>query len=129
MRRSVVAALIGLCLAACSSPNAGGVGTDKTTPGTAFDVAAVKANFTDECKNPIVVDDLFCEQVKTDQMWGSGTTLTVPSTLNSAATDRAGVICSQAAAAHFDGDGNDLRYQSVEVLDKDGTNAAVCQVP
>ena len=101
---------------------------DESTSTPSFDIAAVKANFTDECKDPIVVDDLFCQQVKIDQMTASGIDLTVPTGLNAASTARADAICDQITTAHFDGDGNDLGYQSVVILSKDGGEAATCLV-
>jgi len=93
-----------------------------------FDVAAVKASFTEECKSPIVVDDLFCEQVKIAGITGEGQILNVPTTLNAASTARAAVICKQLTFAHFDGAGKDLGYRIVGVLNKDGGHAAACTV-
>lgn len=92
----------------------------------AFDVAAVRLNFTAECKNPIVVDDLFCEQVRISDMFAEGTILNVPTNLNAAAKDRAGAICEQVATAHHDGNGKDLGYVTIGVLDKDGAFMASC---
>jgi hypothetical protein len=95
-------------------------------PGS-FDVALVQSNFTAECQDPIVVDDLFCQQVKISEMTGQGTTLIVPTGLNHLATDRAAAICDQLAVAHYDGDTSaDLGYTSIEVLDLDGGTVAAC---
>jgi len=118
-----------LLLSAC-----GTTATTATTPPTAeepaFDLALVKANFTAECEDPIAVDALFCEQVDIDGMTvQDGTILSVPTGLNSAATDRASVICDLFAAVHFDGDtGDDLGYQTIGIKDMDGGNAAACTV-
>jgi hypothetical protein len=116
--------VVAIAVTACS----GGT-TPKATPEPpAFDLGAVKANFTDECADPIIVDDLFCEQVTIASMTAEGTILRVPTTLNAAARDRASVICQQLATAHFDGTGKDLGYDTIGVLDKDGGNAAACSV-
>ena len=127
----VAAALIALALAACGTTEVlgPGTGTDLASmePAT-FDVAAVQASFTDECESPIVVDELFCEQVEIAGMEADGSILTVPTTLNAEATDRAEAICEQLAVAHFDGDGEDLGYATIGVLDRDGGNAAACSV-
>lgn len=93
----------------------------------AFDLATVKTNFADECKDPIVFDDVFCQQVEIGQMTGEGDILTVPTTLNAAATERAAAICDQIARAHYDSEtGKDLGYEIIGILDKDGGNAAAC---
>jgi hypothetical protein len=117
--------LIGLVgLAACgpaASPNA-------TIEPPAFDLAAVKRSFADECKIPTVVDGLFCQQVEIGGMSAVGTILTVPTTLDPSATDRADTICDELAEAHVGRDGKDLGYQSIGVLDKDGGNASACTV-
>jgi hypothetical protein len=135
MRRYGAVVGVGLLvLAGCGS---GGGATPTPAPGgttpaapAGLDLAVVRANFTDECKSPIIVDDLFCTQVKIDGMAAEGTSLIVPTTLNAAATARASAICEQAARAHYDGaTGNDLGYTTVSVLDKDGGNATVCPVP
>jgi hypothetical protein len=94
----------------------------------AFDLSAVKANFRDECKEPIIVDALFCKQIKMARMIADGDTLRAPTTLNAAANDRARAICDQIAVAHFDGDGNDLGYNFVRIFDEDGDQAAACEV-
>ena len=132
-RLSVLAAV--LLLASACSPLAS-PGPPQTAPVTpspkpekpAFDVAKVVASFTAECEDPIIVDDLFCVQVHVADMTGERDLLTVPTTLNALARDRALVICDQIARAHFDGSGQDLGYAVVNVLDKDGGNAAACVV-
>ena len=53
--------------AACPSTATTTSITETTAPtptAAGFNLAAVKANFVDECKDPTAVDDLFCEQVK-----------------------------------------------------------------
>jgi hypothetical protein len=93
-----------------------------------FDVAAVQASFRAECESPIIVDDLFCEQVTIGGMTAEGDILNVPTGLNALADDRAQAICDQIAIAHFDGDGNDLGFNYFGILDQDGGNAAACVV-
>ena len=113
-----------LSLVACGSaatPN-------PTIEPPAFDLAAVKRSFTDECKSPTIVDGLFCQQVQIGGMSAVGTILRVPTTLDPSATDRADTICDELAEAHLGSDGKDLGYQSIGVLDKDGGNASACTV-
>ena len=93
-----------------------------------FDVSAVRASFTEECKDPIVVDGTFCVQVAINEMSAEGDILTVPTTLNAMADDRAEAICDQLAMVHFDAEGEDLGYRIIGVLDQDGGNAASCTV-
>jgi hypothetical protein len=129
--RALIALAVALALMACGS-SAGSVATqppaEPTPEQAAFDISAVRANFTDECRDPAAVDELFCEQVRIDEMTGEGTILTVPTTLDAAADDRAYAICDQLVIAHFDGEGRDLGYEYVGVLDQDGGNAATCSV-
>lgn len=128
MRRVLMPLLAALVLAACGS-QASPVVTPAPTPELpAFDVEAVRSNFADECRDPGVVDDLFCEQVKITEMSGTGSVLNVPTTLNAVADDRASAICDMLALAHFDADGEDLGYEFIGVLDQDGGNAAACSV-
>lgn len=111
-----------MMLAAC-----GGSGAS-APPTPAFDVGAVRANFTDECADPAVVDDLFCEQVVLSGMTAEGDILNVPTTLDPTANERADAICNQLAFAHFDAEGRDLGYRIIGVLDKDGGHASACTV-
>jgi hypothetical protein len=107
------------------TPDATATGEAHTLPD--FDVALVQSNFTAECEDPIVVDDLFCQQVKISEMTGEGRKLIVPTGLNPPSTDRAAAVCNQVAEAHYDGDtGHDLGYTAIEVLDLDGGSAATC---
>ena len=123
-----VCLLVGL--AACGGGSVGdSVAGQRSSSVPSFDVMLVKANFTDKCKDPIVVDDTFCQQVTIDGMTGTGTTLTVPTGLNAASTARASAICDQIAIAHFDATtGDDLGYTTIRVLDLKGGEAAVCSV-
>ena len=90
----------------------------------------MQSNFTTECQDPIVVDELFCQQVKIDLMTGHGTVLTVPTGLNTLARDQARAICDMIALAHFDGDtGNDLGYTTIRVLDLNNDLVATCYGP
>jgi hypothetical protein len=117
---------------------AGGCGTSvaptqvpiPTIEAPSFDVTAVRANFVEECRHPIIVDELFCEQVRISEMSGEGSILDVPTTLAPAEgfDDRANAICAMLATGHFDGEGRDLGYHIIGVLDKDGGNAAACSV-
>lgn len=128
--RRALLLFVALALAACGS--SGGPPTSDTaqvTPEAAeFDVAAVRASFIDECNDPIVVDELFCEQVKIGEITGESDILTVPTTLNAAAGDRAAAICDQIAIAHFDADAVDLGYKYIGVKDQEGGDAAACSV-
>ena len=117
-------AIIGLLVAACSSP----VASAKPAATPAFDIGAVRANFTDECQDPGVVDELFCQQVTIAGMSADGDILNVPTTLNAAAKDRGEVICKQFVFAHFDANAKDLGYRFVGILDKDGGHLAACAV-
>jgi hypothetical protein len=119
--------VVALLLAGCSSA-AQATSTETPTP-PGFDLETVKENFQDECKDPTVVDANFCEQVKIAAMTAEGSILNVPTTLNAAAADRARVICDMFATAHFDGvTGDDLGYETIGILDKDGGHAAACSV-
>ncbi len=117
--------VVALLVAGCATP---GMPTLPPSPPPAFDVAAVKASFTDECRGPIVLDDLFCTQVEIEGMFGNGNILKVPTTLASYIPDRPRAICAQIAIAHFDGDGADLGYEVVGVLDRAGNWVAACEV-
>lgn len=114
-----------LLLAGCASTPAA---TPPKAPTPAFDLAAVKSNFTDECKDPAVVDKLFCEQVQIAGMTADGDILNVPTTLNASARDRASAICDQLVTAHFDAEGHDLGYKFIGILDRDGGHAAACAI-
>ena len=82
----------------------------------AFDLAAVKAHFTQECSTP-VVDAQLCEQVEIAGMEAADKVLHVPTTLSPGARDRGVVICGQLAKAAVD---SDLGYEIVVVWDKGG---------
>jgi hypothetical protein len=99
------------------------------TPAPDFDITLTKANFADECANPIVLDETFCLQVDVDDMSATGTTLVVPTGLNPAAAARAQAICSDVARVHFDAaTGEALGYERIEVLDMEGDVAATCSI-
>lgn len=123
-------AIVALAFVACG-PSGGPVASAdaQMTPEAAeFDVAAVRASFMDECTDPIVVDELFCEQVKIGEITGESDIFTVPTTLNATADDRAATICDQIAVAHFDADAVDLGYKYIGIKDQDGGDAAACSV-
>lgn len=125
MKPALVACGLLLICAACSAP----IATDAGPAAAAFNLDLVKTNYRVECVDPMVVDQLFCQQVKIDAMTGDGTILNVPTGLNAAAGDRAQVICEAVARAHFDGaTGDDLGYQTVGILDMNGGYAAACSV-
>lgn len=120
----ILAALLAACGSSGTEPQAGN-GEEPA----AFDLATVKANFRNECADPIVVDADFCKQVNIDAMTAEGTILNVPTGLNPAARDRARAICETFARAHFDGaTGDDLGYRTIGIKDMDGGNAAACTV-
>jgi hypothetical protein len=128
IRRVVGLAVIVSALAACGSEGTPTTAEEETPAPPVFDVGAVQANFTDECKEPVVVDELFCEQVKIPQMSADGTILIVPTTLDPAVDERGDVICDQLALAHFDADGKDLGYDVIGIKDMNGGNLAACTV-
>jgi hypothetical protein len=107
-----------------------GAGTlaSPTVEPPAFDLAAVKANFSQQCLNPTAFDMAFCDQVGVSGMTANGTTLIVPTTLGPADRDRATVLCSQVAFAHNDLKGIDLGYKFVGMLNRNGGNLASCTV-
>lgn len=124
IRALVVVALLAGC--------GGSATTDPpdTPEPAAFGIAAVKASFTEECEDPIVLDELFCQQVDIDGMTAEGSTLIVPTLISAldGMRDRAQVICQQFAQVHFDGEGVDLGYEFIGVRNRDGGNAAACSV-
>jgi len=95
-----------------------------------FDLALVKSNFTEECASPIIVDDLFCQQVDIDGMTAEGTTLIVPTFVNATGMEeRSAVICDQVAIAHFDGaSGEPLGFDTITILDRDDDEDATCVI-
>ena len=84
-----------------------------------FDVSAVRAHFTAECADPVVVDDLFCQEVRIQDMRGEGDTLHVRTTLKGDGYQRAVAICAQLARWHYDS-GNDLGYASIAIAKRRG---------
>lgn len=114
---------IALLLAACSSTPAATVGPPATVAGT-FDLAAVRANFEEECEDPIVVTEEFCEQVKS--MTADGTSLQVRTTLEDGQRDEAEVICNLFLLARFDIDGKPLGYDHIAIRTADGTALYSC---
>lgn len=104
MTRSRPPAVLSIALAGPLSACGGQADSIAQPDPATFDLALVQANFLAECEDPIVVDELFCEQVDIDGMSADGAILNVPTTLNAAATDRAEVICQILARVHVDGD-------------------------
>lgn len=112
MKRLLAMALLVAACGGSASP------TPTPTATRTFDLAAVKAAFTEECAS----DDLFCTQVDIDGLTANGTILNVPTTLAAEARDRATAICEQVALM------DDLGFETVGVLNRDGGNAAACSV-
>lgn len=115
-----------LLLSAC-----GTTATTATTPPKAeepaFDLALVKANFTAECTHPPFGVDLFCEHIDIDRMTADGSILNVPTNLNAAGSDRAAEVCGFFATVHYDGaTGDDLGYETIGILDRNGGKLATC---
>lgn len=124
-------AVLILVLAACSSPVAPPDAIDEAPDAVAFDLALVQSNFTDECADPTIFDDLLCQQVDIDGMTADGSILTVPTTLSAVGDmgPRAEVICELIAFMHFDGaTGDDLGYDTIGILDREGDNLTACTV-
>ena len=117
---------IAFVVAACSSA-AAPTATPTREP-LFVDIAAVKASFIEECKDPIVFDELFCKQVKIAEMTAAGDILTVPTTLSEAAQGRANAICEQVARAHSDGNAMSLAYRYIGIKDMNGGDAAACSI-
>ena len=126
MRSGVWLGVVVLLVAACGSAIApSNVPTNAPTDAPivvptlgpeAFDLAAVKTHFTQDCSNP-VVDAQFCEQVEIAGMEAADKVLHVPTTLSPGARDRGVLICDQIAKAAVD---SDLGYEIVVVWDKGG---------
>lgn len=112
-----------LVVAAC-----GGASTTPTPEPPAYDLAAVKANFRDECLDPLVLTEDVCTVIDIDGMTADGNILNVPTSLPSGPRDEAEDACNQIAAAHFDLDGEPLGYEVIGVLFADGSNAAACTI-
>lgn len=115
-----------LALAGCSSPAAAPDELHTPEP-AAFDLALVKSHFTDLCTNPTFDVDDACRRMKIDGMAADGSILNVPTVLNSAGNDPAGEICEFLATVHYGGAaGDDLGYDTINILDKNGGNLAAC---
>lgn len=125
---SAALALVGCGSVASATPAPEPVATPAPTsaPTPAFDIAPVRASFTEECVSPIIVDDAFCIQVDIAGLGADGETLTVPTTLNPRSNDRGAAICDMLAIAHFSGEGADLGYKQIGVLDMNGGQLAGC---
>ena len=120
--------IVAFVLVACGSTVSSTPAPAATPRPAAFHLANVTASFINECARPLVVDELFCEQVHIGGMTAEGDVLTVPTTLDATARERALVICGQIARAHFNGVGADLGFASVGILDRDGGHVATCSV-
>lgn len=127
-----LAAVVVLLVAACggSAPPAAPTAKLPTAapPTPAYDLAAVKANFKEECADPVVLDERTCKQIKIDGMTADGVILNVPTTLEPGISDEAKFLCKQMTFAHFDSDAKPLGYEIVGILDKNGGNAAACTI-
>jgi hypothetical protein len=123
------AVLVALLLVACAAPVQTEAEPTPEPPG--FDLERVQANFTDECQDPIAVDQTFCDQVDIAGMRvEDGTILIVPTFISATGMEpRAAAICEVFARVHFDGaTGEDLGYETIGILDREGGNAAACTV-
>ncbi len=95
-----------------------------------IDLATVKANYADACKDQTTLDDVLCAQVKIDGMTAQDRYLIVPTTLNPADKDRAYAICHQLALAHVDADPKVPGYErSIRILGMDNGGLAACSIP
>lgn len=120
-RLSVRAAILStlFALSACSSPPAGPAATPK--PVATFDLSAVKAEFSAECKGPGVLTEITCDAIDIAGMTAQGLILNVPTNLAPTADNVAELICSQVMQA-----GTDLGFQTVGILDSAGGNLYAC---
>lgn len=95
-----------------------------------IDLVAVKATYTDKCKDPTKLDAMLCAEVKIAGMTAQDRYLIVPTTLNPADKDRAYAICHQLALAHVDADPKVPGYErSIRILGMDGGGLAACSIP
>jgi hypothetical protein len=93
-----------------------------------YDVAAVKASFADECRNPSVFEGETCERIDVDGVRGDGVYLIVPTTGLHWHPERAQVVCEQIDSAHLDVDGEPLGYDIVIIEGKNNKRLAECTV-
>ena len=120
--------VIALLLAGCSSTPA--VTPAAAVEAPAFDVAAVRAYFVDECKDRAVADELLCLQVQVAGMSAEGDLLRVPTALNAAAQGQGAALCEQLALAHLrwrDMEGH-VGYRHIGVMDQAGGALPACSV-
>lgn len=113
------------CTAAAEDP---GMAASGCPPTPLYDLAAVKANFEDECQDPSLLDEETCEQIDVDGMRGDGVYLTVPLTFPKRDRERAQVVCEQIASAHDDLDGEPLGYEIVIIEGHNNKRLAECTV-
>ena len=115
-----------LAFAGCSRPVESEEG-DSPEP-AAFDLALVKAHFTDECTTPTFDVEYACQQMDIDGMSADGSILNIPTALDpSAGRDgRADEVCHFPATVHYDRTGDDLGYDTIAILGAHGTNLATC---
>lgn len=125
-RLSTACALIAVVIAACAAPAAPPTSVPASPP--AFDLAVVKANFVDECKDPVVVTDEFCEQVVISALSAAGEILNVPTRLKPGDRDAAKLLCNLFVLARFDVSGQPLGYQVIGIVDSSGGNLYACTV-
>jgi hypothetical protein len=91
-----------------------------------YDLERVSAALEDECREPLVVDLLFCEEVVIAEIGGYEGTVQVPTTLLPAGAGRAQTVCEQLSMLNSNrGDGG-LGFDTIVILDVDGRESAQC---
>ena len=127
--RRVLPVVLAIGLTACGS--SGGQSETEVTPeAPAFDLALVKSHFTDQCIRPPFDVEYACDNMEIEGMTADGSILNVPTQLDpSAGRDgRADVICHFLATVHYSAaKGEDLGYDTIGVLDVDGSNLTSCR--
>ena len=139
-RATLIAIAFGVILSACAGEvvstvfedvgDASSEPTDAPEP-AGFDLGLVKSHYIEECADPIVLDELFCTQVKIERMTADGMTLIVPTTINATGMEaRAAEICDQIAILlPFDGASAETPgFEDISVLDRDGDEDAHCGI-
>ena len=100
-----------------------------TRPPPAFDLAAVKAQFTAECEAPSVLEHATCDLIDIDGMHAGVDNLFVPMTLPKMTEVRGQRICEQIVAAYVDLDDAAPGIRIVVTERRNGKHLGVCDVP
>ena len=133
--RRLFPVILAIGLTACGSSSGqsetGVTPLAEVTPETpAFDLALVKSHFTDQCIRPPFDVEYACDNMQIEGMTADGSILNVPTQLDpSAGRDgRADVVCHFLATVHYGApNGEDLGYDTIGVLDVDGSNLTTCK--